>query len=99
MALDKLGWVPKDDAEKAYYLIAKKNWKELLNIGESAMEPLIKALKDKDWQARNVAALRLAAIGDERAIEPLTQALRDENMAVRSGASAALAFIRARKKL
>ncbi len=44
-ALDEMGWEPRDDTEKVYYLIVKQEW--LPELGESAVEPLIQALKDK----------------------------------------------------
>jgi len=47
-----IAWQPKDDVEKAYYLIAKKHWDELVKLGEPAVEPLIEALKDEDRDVR-----------------------------------------------
>ncbi|MFQ6054633.1 MAG: HEAT repeat domain-containing protein [Methanosarcinales archaeon] len=43
-------------------------------IGEPAVEPLIKALGDR---VREKAAIALGEIGDARAVEPLIKALRD----------------------
>lgn len=40
VSLDNLGWEPKDETEKIYYLIAKKKWNELPRLGELAVEPL-----------------------------------------------------------
>jgi len=51
-ALEMIAWQPKDDVEKAYYLIAKKHWDELVKLGEPAVEPLIEALKDEDRDVR-----------------------------------------------
>ncbi len=51
---------------------------ELLNqMGEIAVEPLIKALENKEWEIREKAADILGSIRDERAIEPLIKALDD----------------------
>ena len=55
-------------------------------IGESALESLIKALKDKNnpypevhssWPVREAAAIALGEIGDVRAVEPLIEAAMD----------------------
>lgn len=56
----------------------------LINIGEPAVEPLIKALKDVNNEIRVGAASSLGWIGDARAIEPLIEVLNkydDESMA------------------
>jgi len=39
-ALEDLGWKPRNDTEKIYYLIAKQKWDELPELGELAVEPL-----------------------------------------------------------
>jgi HEAT repeat protein len=43
-------------------------------IGSPAVEPLIAALKDKDWSSRERAVVALGEIGDARAVEPLIAA-------------------------
>jgi HEAT repeat protein len=47
-------------------------------IGEPAMESLIKALKDKNEDVRTQAQRALGRIGDARAVEPLIKAFRAE---------------------
>jgi len=86
-ALDQMGWKPGYVTEKAYYLVAKKEWDEAVKLGEPAVEPLINALKDKE------AAEALVKIGDERAVEPLINALKDEDSGVRWEAAEALVKI------
>ena len=78
IALDELGWKPRDDTEKASYLIAKKEWDELAKLREPAVGLLIEALKDKDEDVRKHAATALGEIGDERALQQLIQALNNE---------------------
>ncbi|MEX2720691.1 MAG: HEAT repeat domain-containing protein, partial [Candidatus Wukongarchaeota archaeon] len=92
-ALDKLGWKPEDDIEKALYLIAKEEWDKLVRLGEPAVEPLIQALKDKDINVRRGAAETLGKIGDARAVEPLTQSLKDGDKDVRRNSTRALGKI------
>jgi len=81
-ALDKLGWVPETDGQRAAYLISK-NWKSLVEWGEPAVEPLIKALGDGGAYVRETAVKALGEIGDERAVEPLIGILLDENLNLR----------------
>jgi len=58
-----------------------------------AVEPLIEALKDKDFRVRWNAAEALGEIGDPKAVKPLIAALKDENSGVRSSAAFALGEI------
>jgi HEAT repeat protein len=59
----------------------------------NAVEPLIRALKDKDDGIRLNAAWALAEIGDARAVGPLLQALKDEYYKVQDIAAEALVKI------
>ena len=74
-ALEKLGWKPRGDIEKAHYLTAKNKWDELLRLGKPAVAPIIQGLKDKDEDARLKALSILEKIGGKRAVEPLIAAL------------------------
>jgi len=58
-----------------------------------AVEPLIGALKDKEWPVRWSAASALGKIKDTRAVEPLIGALRDIDELVRCDAAWALGKI------
>jgi len=91
-ALDQMGWKPGYVTEKAYYLVAKKEWDEAVKLGEPAVEPLINALKDEASSVRWEAAGALGKIG-EPAVEPLINALKDEDSSVRWGAAEALGEI------
>jgi HEAT repeat protein len=88
--LDKLGWKPKDEKEKAIYLVAKKKWDDCVKIGTPAVEPLIGVLRDEGWTVRKAAASALGKIGDKRAVEALIAALRDGDSDVREAAASAL---------
>jgi len=57
------------------------------------VEPLIKALKDKDSIVRSDAVIALGKIGDKRVVEPLIKALRDKGWDVRHDAATALGKI------
>jgi HEAT repeat protein len=61
---------------------------------EWAVEPLIAALKDDNWQIRKKVVWSLGEIKDTRATEPLIQTLNDEYNVVRMEAIGALGRIR-----
>jgi len=65
----------------------------LAEIGVSAVEPLINALKDEDRDMRANAAAALGYIGDEKALQPLIGALGDEDTTVRLKAVRALRLL------
>lgn len=95
-ALDTMGWKPVDDAEKARYLVARKEWDDLVRLGRPAIGPLIQVLEDV--LVRSEAADALRRIG-EPAVEPLSQALKSKDWSVRYHAEKVLEEIkRAREK-
>ncbi len=62
---------------------------------ERAVEPLIEALKDKDWDVqRSVAAIALGEIKSKRAVKPLIKALKDGYWDVQERAAEALGKIK-----
>jgi len=78
-ALDKLGWVPETDGQRAAYLIAVEDWESLVKCGEPAVVPLIKALGDLKHRTKFDSAVKaLGKIGDKRAVEPLIKLLSDQ---------------------
>ena len=46
--LEKLMWKPKTEIEKAYYLVAKKEWGSVVSLGLASVEPLITVISDSD---------------------------------------------------
>lgn len=67
----------------------------LVKIGEPAVKPLIKALKDEFVRAE--AAQALGKIGDARAVKPLIQALKVDDGLARGDIERALKKIKAKK--
>jgi hypothetical protein len=61
-------------------------------IGEPAVEPMIRAMKDWDYETWVHAELALQQIG-EPAVEPLLRALQDEDIRVRRAAGQGLAAV------
>ncbi len=62
----------------------------LSKIGEPAVDPLIKNLKNKNTRIREASAIALGYIKDEKALEPLIEALKDEDANVKWRAREAL---------
>jgi len=89
--LEESGWVPQDDTEKAYFLIAKKAWKLLVELGEPAVEPLVQALKYEDLRTEAIRVL--GEIGHAKAIETLIQLLSNQDPYTHSEAVRALVRI------
>ena len=78
--------------------VSKKVRKALVEIGKPAVEPLLKALNDKDSIIRQGAAAVLGRIGDKQAVEALAQVMRtDGNDAVRKVAKEALEKIKSKR--
>lgn len=89
-ALQELSWRPKDPSHKASYLIARKDWDELVRLGRPAVGSLVKVLKDKEPGVREKAARTLGEMGDVAAVESLTESLEDTESIVREAAQKAL---------
>lgn len=87
-ALDRIGWQPDRDETAAYYWIMKRQWDKCVEIGATAVEPLIVALRSTsysiDMQTRQEAAQTLGRIGDARAVKPLIAALEDIHLCERA---------------
>jgi len=90
-ALDLMQWTPEDDSTRFAYLIAKGNWRELSECGESAVEPLVQSLKHyDDWETRTHIIWALGMSGQRKAIEPLLEMLAATRFIVRIEAAKAL---------
>jgi HEAT repeat protein len=80
--LDELGWKPRSKEEKALYFIAKQNWDECVNLGNSAVKFLIDRLRDKDSKVRYEALKTLVRMG-YATVDVLIELLKDEDKEVR----------------
>lgn len=72
ISVDKMGWKPSDDTERAYYLAAKRQWDELTKLGKPAVEPLILCLQGEEVDVLVNAARALGELGDVKAIKQLS---------------------------
>jgi HEAT repeat protein len=76
-ALALIGWIPDDPEVEAAYLIAARDWRACIELGEVAVPSLIDALKSRDGTMRRAAAWALGQIGDPRAVPFLVRLLSD----------------------
>jgi len=95
LALERLGWKPKDDAERLNYLIAKNDWNELAKLAEPTVKPLIKAYRsERDNSVRRGIVSALGKRGDAKGQEFLVKVLgKDPDSQVRCEAATGLAEI------
>lgn len=91
-ALEAIGWKAEQDiSNQVWYLIASQQWNACVKLGTFALEPLVAALRDKDWRVRRDASKALGDFEDERAVKPLLSVLiRDNHWDTREAASEAL---------
>jgi HEAT repeat protein len=81
LALDRFAWKPQDEANKAWYLAAKRNWQELAGLGKPAFAPLILALRTSDENVQLAAGNvleQVASSHSEYALHLLGKALCDQ---------------------
>jgi HEAT repeat protein len=90
--LNKLGWVPETDEQRAAYLIAAEDWESLIEWGEAAVEPLIGMLSNDGW-VREPIIYGLGEIGNAGAVEVLIEVLGDEDVRIRIKTAEALGKI------
>lgn len=80
-ALAQLGWAPASPAERAWFVVAKKEWDQAVQLGGLAIQPLAVALDRSlkkgggGWAAGVEAARALGNIGDARAVPALAKHL------------------------
>jgi HEAT repeat protein len=74
--------------------VRKRAVESLVRIGTPAVEPLISALKDENWQIRDGAAVVLGKIKNVRAVEPLIVTLKDKVSEVQKSVVSALGEIK-----
>jgi HEAT repeat protein len=65
-ALEKLGWQPEDDVQRAQRAIAAGEWDQVREIGPAARGPLLAVLEDEDAHARESAAAALRELRELR---------------------------------
>jgi len=76
-ALDSLGWKPQTDQEKVCYLIGKREWKKVAELGKVAIPYLV--MGDEDWSIRAAMLRTLGDMGDSSVLPNLVTAIGYES--------------------
>jgi hypothetical protein len=82
-ALQKSGWKPPSDEERAFHSVGLQEWHDVREIGEPAIPALSHVLHDRDSGVRMQAIEILGSIGNGKAVPVLMRSLADENAEVR----------------
>ncbi len=91
--LDRMHWQPKDEAEKEYYIIAKRKWNELpRRIEAQILRFIILTMQDKNESVQNEAHTALLKFGPQ-VVEPLIELLNDESPDIKKTAAKVLGEI------
>lgn len=78
-ALERMGWQPGSEAQKARYLVALTRWEDLAALGNAVVEPLLDLLADTEREYLWPPALKaLANCPDARIVEPVQQLIGAE---------------------
>jgi len=91
-ALDILG-VPDEPEVLAWYAVARQDWDGAAALGDEAIDPLCRSLKDVNPDVRWSAARSLGIIGNPRAADFLRELLDDDVPYVREAAAHAIGKI------
>lgn len=98
-ALKAIGWEP-INGEGIYYLIALNDWKKLIHLGTSAVEPLLEVLQDENSSTLHRECIKaLGEIKDKRAVEPLLNVLQKKETSLLQEAVKALGQIGDKKSV
>lgn len=83
VSLDKAGYVPETDDDRAWFFAGIQDWEQLTALCDPAVPVLTSLLSDPDADLRRKAARALGAIGSSDAGPALLHALGDEDRQVR----------------
>ncbi len=82
-SLEGIGYTPRNETEKAWYLVAKREWNNVSYMGGKVVDPLINALNGTDSKTKWGATKALVRIGSP-AVEPLSKALGNNETRVQA---------------
>jgi HEAT repeat protein len=82
-ALQKTGWTPASEEDRAFQNVGLQEWQAVQEIGEPAIPALSHVLNDRDSGVRVQAIEILGSIGNREAVPVLIRSLADENAEVR----------------
>ncbi|MHA2296903.1 MAG: HEAT repeat domain-containing protein [Candidatus Hodarchaeales archaeon] len=89
-ALTKLGWQASDIEERVNFLLSNNQLEDLTDLGDPALEPLVKSLNGHNSYIHERAALGLGLIGSNKSIDPLLKVLNSSDNHVRLAAAISL---------
>ncbi|WOF16561.1 hypothetical protein F1737_07575 [Methanoplanus sp. FWC-SCC4] len=92
-SLDRTGWKPSDNDQKAKYLMTKERWAELVQMREAALPVLISSLKDDDNSIRLKSTEVLRAMGNV-GYAAINEALKSDDPKLKRAAAHAVAHIK-----
>lgn len=84
----------KELENRLWKLVSQEKYKEIMKIGEDAVDPIIKIAKDGDQISRRNALTALSKLNKNKAVEPLIEALGDKEEIVYNRAIDTLANYR-----
>ena len=83
IALNNLGWVPKNDDEKICLIIAQERWGDLDQFGKKIIDPLSAIYDNGNEDVRFHVISTLCKMHDDRILGILTQAIQDKSKKVK----------------
>lgn len=86
IALNNLGWVPKNDDEKICLIIAQERWSDLDQFGKKIIDPLSAIYDDGNEDIRFHVISTLCKMHDDRIFGVLTKAVKDKSKKVKLAA-------------
>ncbi len=93
--LDAYDWQPSGDTQKASWLIHKKDWTGLENMGKAALPVVLKCMDHPDEEVRRRLTKMLKKHGGPEIVEPLLELVEGEEYEVREETVALLARLKA----
>lgn len=92
-SLERMGWVPSSNIEKARFLMVKEKWADLVQMREKAIPTLIQGLCDDNPGIRLKCTEVLRAMGGA-GYKAINEALKSKDPKIRKGAKEAVLKIR-----
>jgi HEAT repeat protein len=83
LALNNLGWLPRNDNEKISLIIAQQRWSDLDQFGKKIIDPLSAILDNENEDIKFRVISTLCKIDDERIIDILSKVVQDRSKKVR----------------
>ncbi len=96
--LEKSGWQPRKNETGVWFLIAKQEWSQLIDLGSISITPLGKVIDDRDDFIRNSALEAMSRIG-QKGSDVLISSLNEKHVESRLHAAVALGKLYERKAI